>query len=92
MGKTGQGCCGVVADPAPMDSGYDCVMIPAPSSAVAPMAMIKAVNICGRGKPIEIFCISAYMQKISIGCTVPNSRQRRVRGFGYFLKHIPLDT
>ena len=79
MGKTGQGCCGVVADPAPMDSGYDCVMIPAPSSALLPaMKMIKAVNICGRGKPIEIFCISAHYpvsadkQKISIGLPLPH--------------------
>ena len=38
MGYTGAGCCGLgaMAD----DSGYDCVMIPAPSNE-GPMAMIK---------------------------------------------------
>ena len=44
MGFTGAGCCGLKAgdDAASLadDSGYDCVMIPAPSNAV-PMTMIK---------------------------------------------------
>merc|ERR1711935_871472 len=31
-----------------MTSGYDCVMIPAPSKEADPMGMLKAVNVCGR--------------------------------------------
>ena len=38
MGYTGTGCCGLGA--MAMTSGYDCVMIPAPSNAT-PMTMIK---------------------------------------------------